>query len=184
DRARGWTGSGRHHACDIGIDGAGEAPYHALLDPRRKPYSILLLREGGPAMLEGAPLPGDAGRELHAWDTIQLDGYSLILLESGDAAAAPAPAATTLALSPAEPIEVVSTDAGTRFTAQPPDRLDDIIVIDLSAREWVIDVDQQATCQVTIVNGGPIVASFQVDVQGLDPSWVTITPRQVNLYEG
>src|SRR5690606_22588649 len=102
----------------------------------------------------------------------------------GDAAAAPAPAATTLALSPAEPIEVVSTDAGTRFTAQPPDRLDDIIVIDLSAREWVIDVDQQATCQVTIVNGGPIVASFQVDVQGLDPSWVTITPRQVNLYEG
>jgi hypothetical protein len=37
---------------------------------------------------------------------------------------------------------------------------------------------------VTIINGGDLVASFDVNILGLDPNWVSIFPSQVNLNEG
>ncbi len=59
-----------------------------------------------------------------------------------------------------------------------------LIVTELSAREWTVDVEQTATAQLTIVNGGQIVAMFAVRVDGVDESWVTISQPQVNLFEG
>jgi len=59
-----------------------------------------------------------------------------------------------------------------------------LIVAELSAREWTVDVEQTATTQLTIVNGGQIVAMFAIRVDGLDESWVTISQPQVNLFEG
>jgi hypothetical protein len=70
------------------------------------------------------------------------------------------------------------------LSARPADQNDEVILTELSEREWTLDVDQTVSLQVTIGNGGAIVASFQVHVEGLNDDWVTILPAQVNLNEG
>ena len=68
-------------------------------------------------------------------------------------------------------------------TALPPDVTDDTIVTEVSEREWTVDVGQTATCQLSIVNGGELVAQFKVEVTGLDPEWVILAPPEVRLNE-
>ncbi len=68
--------------------------------------------------------------------------------------------------------------------AAPPDQHDEVIVAELDEREWTVGVDETAICQLTIANGGNIVAAFEVRVEGVDESWVVISPPQVNLNEG
>lgn len=70
------------------------------------------------------------------------------------------------------------------FDSLPSDHADEALIINLSEREWIINVEQTATFQMTVTNGGPIVATFTIGVQGLDPSWVEISESQVNLFEG
>jgi hypothetical protein len=48
----------------------------------------------------------------------------------------------------------------------------------------VIDVEQFANTQITVANGGDLVATFAVRVEGIDPSWVAIDPPSINLFEG
>ncbi len=64
-----------------------------------------------------------------------------------------------------------------------PDLTDDLIITEISAREWTVDVEQTESFQLTVINGGDIVAAFDIRVQGLSESWVTITPAQFNLNE-
>ena len=54
----------------------------------------------------------------------------------------------------------------------------------LAQREWTIDVEQTAAAELTVINGGDIVATFNISLEGVDASWFTISPPQVNLYEG
>ncbi|MCB0155511.1 MAG: hypothetical protein KDF65_12015 [Anaerolineae bacterium] len=61
---------------------------------------------------------------------------------------------------------------------------DDLIVTELLIAEAAVEVEQTATYQLTIINGGDLVATFTTRVEGLDEEWVTVTPAQVNLYEG
>jgi hypothetical protein len=65
------------------------------------------------------------------------------------------------------------------------DIIDETIVLDISAREVIINVEETAAWQLTIANGGNLVARFEVHVEGwIDGSWVTIEPSFVNLFEG
>lgn len=66
----------------------------------------------------------------------------------------------------------------------PPDQEDEAILIELSDREWTLDVEHTALFQLSIANGGDIVATFSVQIQGLDASWVEISQPHVNLFEG
>lgn len=71
-----------------------------------------------------------------------------------------------------------------RHVEPPPDQLDEVIVTELSERTWTIDVEESASTRLTIVNGGDIVATFEVRVEGVDEDWVTISSPEVNLNEG
>jgi hypothetical protein len=86
--------------------------------------------------------------------------------------------------TPALPAALPTPQRPVGLAARPPDQSDEVIVTELSEREWTINVEQTATLQVSIANGGPIVAMFQVSVEGLDGDWVTVLPPQVNLNEG
>jgi hypothetical protein len=72
-------------------------------------------------------------------------------------------------------------DSNGKMVVRPSDREDDGILTALSAREWTVNVEQAATCQVTLTNGGDREATFVVSVEGLNPDWVTISPAQVHL---
>ena len=63
------------------------------------------------------------------------------------------------------------------------DHVDDLILATLADREMVADVDATVALQLTITNGGDLVSSFNVAVEGCDPTWVVILPAQINLNE-
>lgn len=63
------------------------------------------------------------------------------------------------------------------------DHVDELILASLADREVVADVDATVALQLTITNGGDLVSSFNVVVEGCDPSWVVILPAQINLNE-
>jgi len=63
------------------------------------------------------------------------------------------------------------------------DHVDELILATVSEREGVADVDSTVAFQITITNGGDLVSSFSVQVEGCDPSWVVILPAQINLNE-
>ncbi|MEJ2762016.1 MAG: FHA domain-containing protein [Gammaproteobacteria bacterium] len=211
DPAQGVTNIGRHPENDIVIEGPGIAPFHAMLDHRQKPYRLIVLSQEGETTLGGEHLSPNVAQEIHHWDAIGINGHTIMLLEDGPAArpgpeiaSAPVPqplperpvpsAAVPPAMVPAPPPGPRPTPAlpaalptprqPVGLAARPPDHSDEVIVTELSEREWTINVEQTASLQVSIANGGPIVAMFQVSVEGLDGDWVTILPPQVNLNEG
>src|SRR5437763_539393 len=81
DPGQGLTNIGRHPENDIVIDSPTVADFHAILDHRQRPYQIMLLDQEGRATLGGQPLPPNVARDLHNWDTIEIDGHALVLLQ-------------------------------------------------------------------------------------------------------
>ena len=208
DPARGITNIGRNPENDVIIDGPEVAPFHAVLDHRHKPYQVMTLTPEAKAVIGDQALLPNVAHELHNWDTIEIDGHVIVLIEdeAGEPASRPAaaPPLSTPAPTPGTemsywnmgkgpvtgpapaPVTALTPlpQATTPLPMLPVDQPDEVIITDLSERQWIIDCEQTATCQLTIINGGDIVASFNVQVEGLDPSWVVIAPPQVNLNEG
>ena len=212
DAARGVTNIGRDQANDVVLEGAGVAPFHVLLDHRQEPYRLLCLSEET-VRLDGEQVPEDQSVPVSPWSTLEVDGHTLILVTNGaasrppaqegaeivaadvkDAARetetpvpAPAPAGEqdfTLAPRPAQRPPRPATADPTALGARPADLSNEIIVAELAERSATVEVEQSATFMLTVVNGGPLVATFHVQVEGVPAEWVTIRPPQVNLMEG
>ncbi len=83
DPQRGVTNIGRHPENDIVIDSPGVAPFHAVLDHRQKPYTLVVLSEEGEVRLDGQSLPANTPTPIKGWDTFHLDGLSVVILERG-----------------------------------------------------------------------------------------------------
>jgi hypothetical protein len=64
------------------------------------------------------------------------------------------------------------------------DQSDEYILTEITQREFTLDVQQTASFDVTVINGGPIVATFTLRTEGLEPLWVEVNPTHVNLFEG
>ncbi len=72
DPARGIANIGRHPDNDIVLDSPAIQAFHAILDYHEKPYQLIWLDAAA-----GPPRP------LGAYDPVQLDGYSLLIVSSG-----------------------------------------------------------------------------------------------------
>ena len=192
DPVRGIVNIGRHPENDIVIDSPGVAPFHVVLDHRQKPYQVVVLSHEDQIVVEGQILPPNHSRELYGWERIQFARNTIVLLEGEWPTAAVPTVLTRPADYPAleEMVEAptgevpVFTAPGSTFTIPPPDLTDEIILTELPEREHTVDVGQTAFYQMTIINGGGIVATFEVTVEGLDLDWVAISPPQLNLNEG
>ncbi len=91
DPEKGVANIGSHPDNDIVIDSPGVAPFHAVLDHRQRPFQIMLLVEEGETKLRGQQLGANAFEALHNWDTIEIDGFSIILLEGAEPVRKPVP---------------------------------------------------------------------------------------------
>ena len=188
---KGVSYMGSHPENDIVLQGPGVGLFHALLDHRRKPFHVTPLTDESAVTLNGSPLPINVPQQLANWDTLSVGGFNIVLLEGARAAAgipaigAPvaaalaAPAALGLATVAAGPAPtrtepaLIAAPRRPRTPALPPsDAIDDVIVTDLAGREWTVDVEQTASTELTVANGGEIVATFGVRVEGVPESWV------------
>jgi len=148
DTGKGVANIGRHEDNDIVIDAPGVAPFHALLDCQQRPFQIMLLTDEGQTKLRGEPLPANAFQELQNWDTVEIDGYSIILLEGEALIAEGTPAAVAplaVPASVAEPVSALAPPPGQlSLGALLPDLTDDVIITEMATRELTIDVEQTA----------------------------------------
>jgi hypothetical protein len=173
---------GSHPDNDVVISGPGIAPYHAMLDLRRKPYQFKQLSET--AEIDGGHqvLSPSASRDVNTWDTIELGDYRITLIES-ELVEKRQPLESSIVQTPASDMEKALAKPGevglmppSRLPVRPPDQLDDAIVTEPVVPEYTIDAGETLTLIFTISNGGETVAEFDVSLEGLDPNWVTITP--------
>ena len=181
DSAKGITNVGRHPDNDLVIDSPDVALFHAILDHRQQICRIVILSAEKEMRLDGQRLAPNVSTVVPAWGTLEVGGFMLILMEGTAAPARPA-------APPPRPSHPVTQSPPPPIPQSPnlpiSQSSDEYIIVELSEREWIIDVEQTATFTITIANGGPIVATFGVHVEGIDQTWVDVTPAQVNLNEG
>jgi hypothetical protein len=178
---------GSHPDNDIVITGPGVSPFHAMLDLRQKPYKFVQLSETAETTGGDKILSPSAALDVHTWDTIELGGYRITLIESE-------------VVEKRQPLEhsIVKKEAGSReqslarpgetglvtpssLQVRPPDQVDDAIVTEPVVPEYTIDAGQTLTLVFSITNGGETVADFEISLEGLNPAWVTITPPNMRL---
>jgi hypothetical protein len=179
---------GSHPDNDVVVSGPGISPFHAMLDLRHKPYQFVQLSEAAKTTGGDQILSPSAAQEVNTWDTIELGGYHITLIESevGEKRRPPeTPSSQNVAGSPEQALvksgETGLTLPSSRLAVRPPDQLDDAIVTEPVVPEYTIDAGQTLTLVFSISNGGETTADFEVSLEGLDPSWVTITPTTMRL---
>lgn len=224
---KGITNVGSHPENDVVLEGTGIAPFHLMVDHRQRPYQLMLLSDEFPTQLGGQRLQGNHIQTLQNWDTIEVGGNTLILLQGRNGSQTEHTASTPVEMGTPGPMPSVHSSfqqpqpSGYRApvaessptlvappsitTAQfPPaltdqedgvsashtyvpistpvrDHIDDYILVEMLLREQLVDVGQTVAYTLTITNGGDLVSNFQVDIEGIDPSWVVILPAQLNL---
>jgi len=178
---------GSHPDNDIVISSPGIAPFHAMLDLRRKPYQFKQLSETVETPKGQQILTPSESREIHLWDTIELGDYRITLIER-ETLENRQPFESSIIKIPAGDPDQALAGAGetglvspSGLAVRPPDQLDDAIVTEPVVPEYTIDAGQTLTLVFSITNSGETIADFEVSLEGLDPNWVTITPASMHL---
>ena len=167
---------------DIVISGQGIAPFHAMLDLRRRPYQFMQLSETGETKVGHKILSPEASRDFHPRDSIVVGEYRITLIEADSAEKNPFPESSPEKSPVSDQAGALALrgEAGlvqpSHLAVRPPDQLDDTIVTEPVVPEYTINAGETLTLTFTISNGGETVAEFNVSLDGLDPGWVTITP--------
>jgi hypothetical protein len=83
DVSKGVTNIGRHPDNDVVLDSPAVDLFHAILDHRQQPYQLMLLSPNANPRVGGQPLMPNAPTTLKPWDTLELDGFVLMVVEGG-----------------------------------------------------------------------------------------------------
>ncbi len=195
----GITNLGRHPENDVVIDSPHIAMFQAVLDHRQKPFSLVVLSDEGDISVGGERILINQPTPLHNFDTIQMDGVSVVVMEGEGEGGEPAGAATAAATAAAGAAAAEGAAKGKTAVrkathapepvyqilgAPPPDRVDDIILLELPERAFTIECQQTAVWRLTVINAGPLVAELTVKVTDIEDNWLQILPPKVNLNEG
>ncbi len=188
DSAKGITNIGRHIDNDIVINRPGVAAFHAMIDHRNRPITLIVLAQREKTVLDNEPAPVNLPMPLTSWASIEIGGHQIIYL-TGDAPAEPAASPTTdgEASPDSQPagsetalvIPVVSTPPPA-VTPIPPDPMA-AVTVEYSSRSLAINPGETTTLDVTIANGGYKPLLFQIAFSGLDPTWFQVTPDQIEV---
>jgi hypothetical protein len=164
---------------DLVITDDGVQPFHALLDCREEPYTLVPLSLDGEITLNGMQVPTHQALQIGDNDTLSLGNHRLrILPASGDS---PLRLAVASGQNTAEEANALPGLVQTDMTGPAQD---DIILASVDKDAAEISVDQTAIFVLTLGNGSPIVSTFHVQVDGIPDDWVLVSPANVNLNEG
>ena len=196
DPAQGITNIGRHIDNDIVINRHGVAPFHAMLDHRAKPFQVIVLARSEKTLLDGQPAPINVPTPLTHWASLEIGGHQIIYLtgEEEEKTEEPAAPVDAVAEAPASPAAVPVTSPPAEAAGQPaasstqtptqtqsPPDPTAALAVEYSTRSVAVDPGHTVTVDLVIANGGYKPLSFAAAVEGLDPTWVTITPPQIEV---
>ncbi|MCB2179912.1 hypothetical protein KQH54_02190 [bacterium] len=159
---------GSHPENDIVIAGENVQPFHATLMKNNGSYQCVLLSPDASIAIDGK-IYTDSPITVHEFEQLNIDGIDIMFQTSG----------------PNEGLRVFVSQVmtGTAPEKYLVDDDNDPIVVEVKTPELEIDVEETAQFELEIVNGGPIVASFYVRVEGIPEEWVQIEPPIINLNE-
>jgi len=160
---------GSHPENEIVIKGEGILPFHAMLVAENGGYRLAALSPDAAFSLEGKP-SRESSVSLLAHQRVSIGDYS-IAVHQGATATAMRVALYQKPASQAPRVYIMENG-------------EKAILMNVLSQLSEVDVEQPASYEVEVINAGPIVASFQLIVQGVPDEWVEITPPEINLNEG
>lgn len=212
DPRRGVANIGSHPENDVVIPSTDVEPFCAIIDFRQEPYSLIVLPGSSRVLVNGQLASPSSSFTLRPWDTISIGGVTIVVLvdavEDGARAGAVAGAAVIAgavmpprndvppssngyqasgngtAAAAGAAAGAAAAEGVSRIKTRPIDVIDDILLAAMAEREWMIDAGQTTQTQIVVTNGGPLVGVFNISIEGLEPSWVEISPPSVNLNDG
>ncbi|MFP4345108.1 MAG: FHA domain-containing protein [Anaerolineales bacterium] len=213
DPTRGITNIGRDPENDVVLESPEIADFHAVIDHREAPFRILVFAEDSTRLdgeylsPDGSATLGTwSTLEIDGHTLILIEGAEtgggpetapVEARQTQAAASATTTAPPAARRTPPPPVTVATPERAAppptparvpreptpRLPSRPADVTDDVILTDISQREWTVNVEETATFTVEMINGGPIVATFVVHVEGVPQEWVTLSPPDINLNE-
>lgn len=170
---------GSHPSNDVVITDEGVQPFHALLDCREEPYTLVPLSPDGEINLNGMQIPTHQVLQISPNDTLNLGNHRLRVLPASNGT--PLRLAVASGQNTAEDVGILSGQVETELTGTAKD---DVILASLDKNTAEVSVDQTAIFVLALGNGSPIVSTFHVQVDGIPDDWVLVSPANVNLNEG
>ena len=186
---KGILNIGSHPENDIVVQDPRVSPFHMMLDLRQKPYHVIGLSPDADIQVDGVQLKDGEARAIQDLSQLRFCGYALNFPSAGNGGTgeqiAVIPPAFPAAPTPSQPPSLTGADPAA-LPASPRLQVpsSDVILVEIQEQKLAIDVEQTAVYPITIINGGSIVASFEVQVEGVPDEWVKIVPDRVNLNEG
>ncbi|MBI9047090.1 MAG: FHA domain-containing protein, partial [Anaerolineaceae bacterium] len=160
---------GSHADNDIHLTGSGVMPFHAMIFIQEDSAQLVPLAPEADILVNGIAMKGSAV-DLQSEQLVDIGEFCL----------------TIEYVSQPSSVHVLAHQKG---VAVPPQALtgdhgEDAILVNVLSQTNDIAVEQYATYELEVINGGPIVASFHLVVQGVPEDWVQMSTRVVNLNEG
>jgi hypothetical protein len=163
-------------ANDIALSGEGVRPFHAALLVSEDEYRLVSLAPESEILLDGKPMTGPMA-VIHQDQRVELGSYSLFVKPNGT------PTSVHVLLSRLDVPEP-------GLPARKPPRVvwrgeagEILILTKVISQQLTVMVKQTAYVELEVINGGPIVANFDLAVEGVPQDWVKIAPPEVNLNE-
>jgi len=183
---KGFVNIGSHPDNDVVIQGENVLPFHMMIDYRQAPYRLIPLSSDASIFLNNIPLSAYDSYVVQEADVLDGGGNRLRVRPGTEGAppklAISSPPTDTGFVSAGYVPPVAPQQKGTvEFPAGAKDK---VIIASLEEATAVIDVEQTAYYKLTVINGSPLVSTFNVRVEGVPDGWVFIAPQNVNLYEG
>jgi hypothetical protein len=203
DPGKGVINIGSDAENDIVIQHPSVRPFHMMLSYTEKPYQIIPLDPEAEISIRGVTVRSETAIPVTDLNEVRFGDFSFAQVVEG-ADGSDVESFSIIAIPEEEPQEesgalpaplmfstqdvsapVFLTPAGQPVTPEPDEEIqDEVILVELIENEQTVAVEQTALFQLGITNGGPIVAAFDVAVEGVPAEWVTILPPRVNLFEG
>jgi hypothetical protein len=199
---------------DIVISDPAILPYHLMLDHRQAAMRVIALSPEADIRINGVRLSSESGAEVRDLSQLEFGGYNLQAVGGKDPSqplsvtvsrasrivqpppAAPAPppmgAPPRRAAASYPPARGATPAPVPEAPAYPPPGSEmqflthgeEVILVQITPGQQAVNVEIPASFQVSLVNAGPLVATFEVAVSGVPAEWVEISPPRVNLNEG
>jgi hypothetical protein len=162
---------GSHADNDIALSAENVLPFHAMVVLQEGVFQIMALDPHAEIRLNGRLLEEDSV-ELPENHRLEIGDYALIFQP-----ASPSGMQVVVSYTGVESTDLAAAVAEMAGGEQ-------VILVNMLSEQAEVYVDQRATFDFEVINAGPIVARFFVDLQGVPEGWVEIEPDVFNLNEG